>query len=340
MNIKTLSQLIFPIILLINLTSCNTLMRGVDQSIGVKTNVDSIIFVRDSTRVYLDHEAIALPRSEFIVLKAQKPGYESQEIIFNRMHGYFPLNFLLGSFTALIPALSAEGNSLSNTATIALFFGFWGIGGMIDVASGAQFYQVPENIVVNLYPTLRLRNVTSSSIVCGNFKFYEARFLGAIGRSYMYHQLQYAPIYLVDHKVINPVVSKDVINEYLSNLGYTVPGKKFNNDTVGMFRIEAIVDSLSVEDIKLKGNDRIVLNSEKTSGEIIRDFSDECLYTHLKMEISWRITHVASGKSIDKSVNTDVYYYAENIQSAYGKHLRTNFNQLLNDEEVGKFLSH
>lgn len=339
MNPRALTQFAIAIILFFTLTSCNTLFRGVDQRITVNTNVDSIKFYKDSSRVHVKNNSISIPRGEYVVLKAKKPGYESQNVVFYRIYGALPLNIFMGGFLGLIPAIIADDMTVSTGLSATMFFGFWTIGGMIDIASGSHFKHIPENIVVNLYPALKPQNSISASIVCSDFEFYDARFINALGSSYMYNQMQYIPIYLVDHKIINSPVSKDVINEYLSSLGYTVPGKKFYKDTVANFRIEAIVDSLQVNDSRMKADDKIIMNSEKTNGEIIRDLSEDYLYTHVQSKISWRITHVTSGRTIDKSIKTDIVYYAESIQSAYGKHLKTNFNQLLNDADVEQFLA-
>ncbi len=339
MNPRAFLQSTITLIFLFILTGCNTLLRGVDQRIGVRTNLDSVTFYKDSSRVIVKNNFISIPRGEYVMLKAKKPGYESQNVVFYRTYGALPLNILMGGFLGLIPAIRADDMTVATGLSATIFFGFWAIGGMIDIASGSHFTHIPENIVVNLYPALSLQNPISASIVCSDFKFYDARFVSAIGSSYMYHQMQYTPIYLVDHKVINPLVSRDVINEYLSGLGYTVPGKKFNKDTIASFLVEAIVDSLHVNDSKLKADDKIIKDLDQTRGEIIRDLSEDYLYTHVQTKISWRITNVNNGRTIDKSIRTDVIYYAESIQSAYSKHLKTNFNQLLNDVDVERFLS-
>ncbi len=332
--------LAFALLLFIafSFTNCTTLFRGSYQKVELYTNTDSATLKLDTTVIIGKKHIINLPRSLGTSFEIRKQGYESQKVKLAEISSYFPGNIFLGLTTATGILLANHSTSSSSIAAGA-FLGIWLIGGTIDLATGSHYQYHPRVVQVNLYPSLKRQSYSGLSINCTNVSFPESKFITPIGTRVLYLQLQSMPNYLSTIKALQPSTVTDLINEYLNELDCSVIGKNFNKDTLSKFSIDVIIDSLVLNDEMIKANDKIELEKNRTSGEIIHDYSERYTYTHLALKANWQIINNYTGEKINKTVVTDINYYSESIAQVLNKHIRTNFNQFLNDKEVNQLLN-
>ena len=111
-------------------TGCATVFYGTHQKIEVVTNPPgATVTVYPGENEYRSPTALRLRRVGNYTLRITHPGFEPETVILDEVLA-------------------------QNRAFLAIFFGL-GIGGFVDLATGAFAEQVPGQVEVNLLPTSR-----------------------------------------------------------------------------------------------------------------------------------------------------------------------------------------